>query len=168
MRKKLPLFLTSAALVVVDQITKVLVRAYIPLGAKYTLIPGLLGLTYVQNSGAAFSAFSNVTPLLALISLVMSILIAVAIVKNWLKHPFAQWTLAVILAGSVGNLIDRAFFGYVTDMVDTLFVRFAVYNFADICVTLGLVALMVYLIFFYEKCEGKKPSSNDGTADADR
>ena len=56
-----------------------------------------------------------------------------------------------------GNFIDRAFLGYVTDMVDTLFMTFAVYNFADICVVLGVIALAVYVIFFYEKYEGKKP-----------
>ena len=64
--------------------------------------------------------------------------------------------MAVVMAGAFGNFIDRAFIGYVTDMVDTLFMNFAVYNFADICVVLGILALAIYIIFFYEKCEGKK------------
>ena len=72
MRKKLPLFLAAAALVAVDQITKVLTRALIPLGERITLIPGVVGLTYVQNTGAAFSMFSQHTWILAFISLVMS------------------------------------------------------------------------------------------------
>ena len=156
MRKKLPLFLTAAALVVVDQITKVLTRAFIPLGEKLTLVPHVVGLTYVQNTGAAFSSFSGGTKLLALLSLVITVLISIAIAKDWLRHPFAQWSMAVVMAGAFGNFIDRAFIGYVTDMVDTLFMNFAVYNFADICVVLGILALAIYIIFFYEKCEGKK------------
>ena len=83
-------------------------------------------------------------------------LIGIAIAKDWLHHPFAQWSMAVVMAGAFGNFIDRAFIGYVTDMVDTLFMNFAVYNFADICVVLGILALAVYIIFFYEKCEGKR------------
>ena len=165
MRKKLPLFLTAAGLVVVDQVTKVLTRALIPLGEKVTLIPGLVGLTYIQNTGAAFSSFSGGTWLLALLSLVMTVLLGVAIAKNWLKHPFAQWCMAVIMAGAFGNFIDRAFIGYVTDMVDTLFMKFAVYNFADICVVLGVIALAIYILFFYEKLEGKKAPKTDADAD---
>ena len=124
MRKKLPLFLAAAALVAVDQIIKVLTRALIPLGERITLIPGVVGLTYVQNTGAAFSSFTGGARLLALLSLAMTVLLGVAIAKNWLKHPFAQWSMAVIMAGAFGNFIDRAFLGYVTDMVDTLFMTF--------------------------------------------
>ncbi len=162
MRKKLPLFLTAALLVVVDQITKLLTRAFIPLGEKITVIPHLVGLTYVQNTGAAFSSFSGGTLVLAAVSLILTVLIGIAICKNWLRHPFAQWSLAVILAGAFGNFIDRAFIGYVTDMVDTLFMNFAVYNFADICVVLGVIALAIYVIFFYEKYEGKKEGKYHG------
>ena len=165
MRKKLPLFLAAAALVAVDQIIKVLTRALIPLGERITLIPGVVGLTYVQNTGAAFSSFTGGARLLALLSLAMTVLLGVAIAKNWLKHPFAQWSMAVIMAGAFGNFIDRAFLGYVTDMVDTLFMTFAVYNFADICVVLGVIALAIYIIFFYEKYEGKKAPKTDADAD---
>ena len=166
MRKKLPLFLAAAALVAVDQIIKVLTRALIPLGERITLIPGVVGLTSVQNTGAAFSSFTGGARLLALLSLAMTVLLGVAIAKNWLKHPFAQWSMAVIMAGAFGNFIDRAFLGYVTDMVDTLFMTFAVYNFADICVVLGVIALAVYVIFFYEKYEGKKAPNTDAPADS--
>ena len=166
MRKKLPLFLAAAALGAVDQIIKVLTRALIPLGERITLIPGVVGLTYVQNTGAAFSSFTGGARLLALLSLAMTVLLGVAIAKNWLKHPFAQWSMAVIMAGAFGNFIDRAFLGYVTDMVDTLFMTFAVYNFADICVVLGVIALAVYVIFFYEKYEGKKAPNTDAPADS--
>ena len=85
MRKKLPLFLTAAALVVVDQITKVLTRAFIPLGETLTLVPHVVGLTYVQNTGAAFSSFSGGTKLLALLSLKASF--SVGSFKTCWKRP---------------------------------------------------------------------------------
>ena len=172
MSKKIPIFILAAALVVIDQIIKFLVRTLIPLGGKVTVIPGLFGLTFVQNTGAAFSIFSGGAALLAVFSLVMVVLMAVAICKNWLRHPAGQWILAVIMAGAFGNFIDRAFLGYVTDMIDTLFMNFAVYNFADICVVLGAIAMAVYIIFFYDKLEGKKAPKaekevQDAPADAD-
>ena len=142
--------------VAADQLTKALVVANIPLGGHVDFLPGFLDFTYLRNTGAAFSSFSGGTKLLALLSLVITVLIGIAIAKDWLRHPFAQWSMAVVMAGAFGNFIDRAFIGYVTDMVDTLFMNFAVYNFADICVVLGILALAIYIIFFYEKCEGKK------------
>ena len=168
MKKKMIMFLVAAILVVVDQITKILTRAFIPLGAKITVIPHLVGLTYIQNTGAAFSSFSGGTVLLSLISLVMSIVIIVVLCKNVFHHPFPQWCLTAILAGAVGNLIDRAFLGMVTDMIDTLFMNFAVYNFADICVTLGAIALAVYIVLFYDKCEGKQKKEAVDAADDHR
>ncbi len=171
MAKKIPLFLTAAALVLVDQITKLLTRNFIDLGEKITLIPGLFGLTYVQNTGAAFSSFSGGASILAVVSLVMTALIALAICRNWLRHRAGQWILAVIMAGAFGNFIDRAFLGFVTDMIDTLFMNFAVYNFADICVVLGSIAMAVYIVFFYDKLEGKtsngEKEGHNASADAD-
>lgn len=171
MRKKIPMFLVAAVLVVIDQVTKLLVRTHIGLHEKITVIPGVVGLTYIRNTGAAFSSFSGGASILAIVSLVMTALIAVAIWKNWLRHPAGQWILAVIMAGAFGNFIDRAFLGYVTDMIDTLFMNFAVYNFADICVVLGAIAMAVYIVFFYDKLEGRKAPEKehtDAAADADR
>lgn len=158
MRKKFPIFAAAALLILVDQITKLLTRTYIGLHQHVDVLPGIVDFTYVKNTGAAFSSFSSSTTLLALLSLVMSGLMIVAIWKNWLRHPAGQWILAVILAGALGNFIDRAFLGFVTDMIELLFIRFAVFNFADICVVLGSIAMAVYIIFFYDKLEGSAKS----------
>ena len=153
----------AAALVALDQVVKYLVRANIQAGQIIEVIPGLMGLTYVENTGAAFSMLSEHTWLLTLVSAVVSVLLATTLAKNTLRHPFGKLTLAVILAGAVGNLIDRALMGYVTDMFKTLFMDFAVFNVADICVVCGGIALAVYVLFFYDKLEKK-----DGTDPADR
>lgn len=145
--------------VVLDQIVKYLVRANIALGEVVGFIPHLLGLTYVRNTGAAFSILSAHTWLLTLVSAAASVAIAVAIWKNVFRHPVGKLILSVILAGAVGNLIDRALFGYVTDMFKTLFMNFAVFNVADICVVCGGIAMVVYVLFFYDKLEA--PDGND-------
>ena len=150
-------FLLAAALVAVDQVVKYLVRAGIPLHTAVDFLPGL-DLTYVQNTGAAFSLFSEHTWLLTLISLVMSVLLLMALVRGFFRHPFGRISLALLLAGAVGNLIDRAFQGYVVDMFHVLFMEFAVFNVADICVVAGGIAAAVYYMWGYERLEKGLPA----------
>ena len=149
----------AAVLVALDQLVKYLVVQNIPLGEHVPFLPYLLDLTYVENTGAAFSLFSDHTWILALISLVMSVLLAIAVWKPLFRHPFGRTALALLLAGAVGNLIDRALQGYVVDMFHVLFMEFAVFNVADICVVVGGCAAVVYYLFFYEKLEGRPKDS---------
>ena len=130
-------------LVAADQLVKILVRANIPLGASMPFLPGLVELTYVQNTGAAFSIFKDHTWLLTIISAVVAAAIAAALIKRVVAHPFGVITLSVVLAGAVGNLIDRALFGVVTDMFNLQFMHFAVFYVADICVVCGGIAFCV-------------------------
>ncbi|OUN22938.1 signal peptidase II [Flavonifractor sp. An82] len=141
-------FLLAAALVVVDQLVKFLVRANIPLGEGVPFIPHILQLTYYQNTGAAFSIFEQHTWVLTLISAVASVLLIVLLAKRTFNHPFAMVSLALVLAGAVGNLIDRLFLGYVTDMFQTLFMNFPIFNVADICIVCGGIAFCVYFLLF--------------------
>ena len=140
----------AALLVVLDQVVKFLVRTTMVLGDSMVLIPDVLGITYVQNTGAAFSSFPMV---LAGISLLVSLLLILAILLRWVRHPFGRFTLMLLLAGAVGNLIDRAVMGYVTDMVQVLFVKFAVFNLADVFVVTGAILLVLYVIFGWDRCE---------------
>ena len=137
------------ALVALDQLVKYLVVQNIPLGEYVPFLPHILDLTYVQNTGAAFSLFSEHTWLLTLVSLVMSVLLLAALVRGF----FGRISLALLLAGAVGNLIDRAFQGYVVDMFHVLFMEFAVFNVADICVVVGGIAAAVYYVWGYERLE---------------
>ena len=157
----------AAALVAVDQIVKYLVMTNIPSGGHVPLIPYLVELTYVTNTGAAFSIFSEHTWALALVSLVMSLVLALALWKNLFRHPFGKMALTLLLAGAVGNLIDRAFRGFVVDMFNVLFMRFAVFNVADICVVVGGIAAGVYYIFLMDKLEPREETPDDN-AEADR
>lgn len=154
------------ALVVLDQVVKFLVRANIPLGGDVPFLPHILQLTYVQNTGAAFSLLEEHTWILTIVSLVVSVLLVVLLVKKVFPRPFAMAALSMVLAGAVGNLIDRALLGYVTDMFETLFMRFAVFNVADICVVLGGIAFCVYFLFFYDKLEKGETPHGDSASDA--
>ena len=165
----MPYAILTLALVALDQLVKYLVLTYIPLGGHVPLIPHLVELTYVQNTGAAFSLFSQHTWLLTLTSLVMSLVLAAALWKNFFRHPLGKVTLALLLAGAVGNLIDRAFRGFVVDMFNLLFMNFAVFNVADICVVVGGIAAALYYLFLAGKLEpGGKDGGDHGTKDAHR
>lgn len=154
-------FVLAAALVVLDQLVKHLVSANIPMGGSVPFLPYIMDLTYVQNTGCAFSLLGEHTWLLTIVSAVMSVLLGVALAKGFFKHPLGKVTLSLLLAGAVGNLIDRAFYGYVIDMFRTLFMNFAVFNVADICVVVGGIAAAAYYLFLYDKLEGKANEQTD-------
>ena len=152
----MPYAILAAALVALDQLVKYLVLEHIPLGAHVPFIPHIVELTFVKNTGAAFSILSEHTWLLALVSLVMSGVLAAAIWKNFFHHPLGKLTLTLLLGGAVGNLIDRVFRGFVVDMFNVLFMNFAVFNVADICVVVGGIAAGVYYALLMDKLEGRK------------
>ena len=157
MTKKRGLFLAlfMAAVVGVDQWTKALVRANIPYGGQVPLIPGVVRLTYVRNTGAAFSMLSGARWFFLGLLAVFFLVVALLIKKKLLKKPAELWCLAAIGGGALGNAIDRAVFGEVTDMIEPLFINFAVFNVADIFITCGAIALAVYIIFFDREKKNK-------------
>lgn len=152
----MPYAVLALLLVLLDQGVKYLVLTRIPLGGHVPFLPHLLELTYVQNTGAAFSILESHTWLLALVSLVMSALLAWALFKPLFRHPLGRFFLALVLAGAVGNLIDRTFRGFVVDMFNVLFMNFAVFNVADICVVVGGIGLGVYYLLLADKLEPRE------------
>lgn len=154
----------AAILVVIDQVVKFLVRTHIPLGGHVPFLPYILELTYVQNTGAAFSILNQHTWLLTAASILVVAAMMALLWKKFFSHPLGVISAILIIAGGLGNLIDRIAFGYVTDMFNTLFMNFAVFNVADICITVGGVLLVIYVLFFYEKLKKKEgPKDVDGT-----
>ena len=151
-------------LVALDQLTKYLVRANIPLGGSVEFLPGIMDFTYVKNTGMAFSMLSEHTWLLAVLSAAVTVFLIALLVKKEVTHPFGTIPLACVIAGAIGNLIDRVFFGFVTDMFRTLFINFAVFNVADICVVVGGIVFCVYYIFGYDKYEKKGEKKHDDPA----
>ena len=151
--------LFAAAIVAADQVTKYLTVANIALYQDVPFIPNLLGLTYVQNTGAAFSSFEGQQWLFALIFAAFTLLILWEYKTKYMGfNKFERWCIVAVYAGGLGNMIDRVRMGYVVDMIETLFMDFPVFNVADCFITCGCIAMMVSLIFFNKEFwkDGKK------------
>ena len=139
----------AAGIVAADQFTKFLTVANIALYEDVPFIPGLLQLTYVQNTGAAFSSFEGQQWLFAVIFVVFTGMIFYEYYKKPMGFlPFERWCIAAIYGGGLGNMIDRVRMGYVVDMIETTFMDFPVFNVADCFITCGCILLMLHLVFF--------------------
>ncbi len=152
--KAVCLALIVAACVWADQNIKSLVVNSMQLGETQRFLPPLLQLTRVHNYGAAWSSFSGARWLLIALTAAGMCAIAWLLVKI-VRHPLGQWSLAIILGGGIGNLIDRVRLGYVVDMLDTMFMDFPVFNVADVFVVCGTVCALIYYLAFYSKSDEK-------------
>jgi len=140
-------FLIASAVVIVDQITKAVALANLRYGESYSIIKKIFHLTLVQNSGAAFGLFKNQATFFIIISIIAIIFIILSLSK---RQTGPYLSLALILGGAIGNLIDRIRFGYVVDFLD--FRVWPVFNVADSCISIGAFLLFLLLI------RGKKMS----------
>ena len=152
--------LFAAGAVALDQWTKALTVASIPLHSRVPFWDGLFHFTYLQNTGAAFSSFQGQQWLFALIFAVFTLLLVVELRKNSMGfRPLERWCIVAIWAGGLGNMIDRVRLGYVVDMIEVEFIRFPVFNVADCFITCGCVLLIAHLVLFnreFWKDEKKK------------
>lgn len=131
-----------------DRISKLL-SVRIP-DSGLPLISGIIGLRQARNTGIAFSLFSGSPWLLGFVSLAAIIIIAILIRGMTFPVP-AQVGLMLMLGGAVGNMADRFFTGYVPDMIEILFMRFAIFNVADICLCTGCALTILSLLFRKEE-----------------
>lgn len=143
----------AGVIVVLDQATKALVRAYVPVHSSFTVIPGFLDLTHVQNSGAAFGilnavSFPHKAGVIALVSTVALVSIAAFAVRLSPHQRLARIGLALILGGAAGNLIDRLAAGVVVDFVDVYWRQFHfwAFNVADSAITVGVIGMMLDML----------------------
>jgi signal peptidase II len=142
-----------AALVLVDQATKAIVVREIPLHATVDVVPGLLAITHVRNTGAAFGFLNSVDfPYKWLVVTVAAVVALAAIALYAVQFAgealMARTGLALVLGGAVGNLVDRARLGYVVDFVDLHYAgwHFWAFNVADSAITVGAAALILDII----------------------
>jgi len=150
------------AAIVVDQVTKHLV----PVGTHIEIIKGFFYITYCENRGAAFSILQDFRWGFVILTVVaVAVMIRVMVTH---KHVLARLSLSLLIGGAVGNLIDRLFRGYVIDFFDfyPFGFDFAIFNVADICITVGVGLLLVYILFFYKEPSAEKASA-EKKADSD-
>ena len=144
--RRLALFvLVAAAVVVLDQVSKLAARALLAPGEPVTLVPGVMDLSLIYNTGAAFSLGEGAGPLFVLVAAAMC---AAGVYVAWRRAdvPLSLLlVLACVVGGGIGNAIDRVALGAVTDFFKTTFMDFAIFNVADIFVTCGVpVALVLW------------------------
>lgn len=152
-----------ALLTVVDQIIKIFVeRDLKPVGEK-AFIDGFLGWQYVRNTGAAFGSFSDNTLLLTVFTAVFILAGIVALLSGKIKNKFYRVCAVMVIAGGLGNLIDRIFRGFVIDYIEVQFMNFAVFNFADILVTCGAFMIIGYTVYdIIKEQKQKKAGEKNG------
>ena len=148
-------FIIAFLIVLADQGVKYWVTASYGMGGHLDLIPGIFRITYVSNSGGAFSVLSDHTLILSIVSAVACLVLIILLITMKKASPLGRLSLAFILGGAIGNMIDRFLMGYVVDMFQPLFINFAVFNVADIFITVGAVMLVVYIIFFWRSDKKK-------------
>ncbi len=157
------MLLCAAAIVVADQLTKWLTVRHIPPGGIVPVWDGVIHLTYLRNSGMAFSLYEGGRWVFLLFTVVFLVLAVLAALKDWFPHPVVRVSLVLVTGGAVGNLIDRLFYGSVVDMIEVEFIRFAVFNVADIFLTVGAGLLLVWILFL----DRKKPKREEAGLDQD-
>lgn len=149
--------------IALDQWTKYLAAAFLrPIGYM-ELWPGVFRLYYTENTGAAFSMLQGQRWLLLALTGAALIVLVVYRVRKKRVHPLLNISLAMLLGGGVGNLIDRALRGVVIDFFDFTLINFAIFNVADIFVSVGAVLLAIYVLFIADK-EARRGDSHTGIA----
>lgn len=157
-----PWLLLAALLTVFDQWTKHVAAATWQ-SEPCVLIPDVLELTYTENDGAAWGIFSGHQTFLIVTTAVMFGVILWALVAGKWQHPVLQVGETLMLAGGIGNLIDRVWNDYVVDFIYVSAIDFAVFNVADCCVCCGAVLTIVYVLFLEKRDAREDRASADDT-----
>lgn len=162
----------AALLVGIDQLTKWLVVNYIKPQGTVNLISingkEWLNLTYQENTGAAFSILRDKQFFLIILTSIVILGVIILMLSKQVKNKAYLWSFSLIVAGGIGNLIDRICFGYVVDFIDVRIIKFAVFNFADICAVVGTISLMVfYIITEFKKSKAEKKVLKEDSEEAE-
>ena len=141
----------------IDQYTKRLAVIHLKDGKDFVLIKNILSFSYLENTGAAWGVLSGKITLFAAFTCILIVLIILIILRlermAGVKYRMLQLDMAGLLAGAVGNLADRLINGYVVDFIKIDFINFPVFNVADCYVTLSMIILIIFLLFFMKEDE---------------
>ncbi|MGN0459062.1 MAG: signal peptidase II [Eubacterium sp.] len=151
-----------ALIIIFDQITKYFASSKLSGGLVKGFIPGVVQFRYAENMGMAFSMLTGARWIFVVLTLVVCIAALYYMFSNRCKSLWLYWSLGVTVAGGIGNLIDRAFYGYVIDFIEPTFVDFAIFNIADCAVTCGAAVLIGYLVIDVIKDAKKEKGEKNG------
>lgn len=146
MKRKVSIFISILLLIILDQAVKGYVVKEIPLGGMRRFIPKVVSLTYLKNSGAAFSMLENQQWFFTIITLIAMGAAFVYLYRHIKGSIWLLLGLTLIISGGIGNFIDRVRQGFVVDMFHLDFMNFAIFNVADIYLTVGVGLLLIYIL----------------------
>ena len=141
-------YIVTALVALIDQLSKNYMEALLVPGRSIPIVGDFLYLTYVQNTGAAFSLFQSHNDLLIIVGAIVSLIVFYVHFRVSEQQKYIQFCLGLILGGSIGNIIDRVIRGYVVDFIDLKF--WPVFNLADAMINIGVVLLVLKILFTKE------------------
>ncbi|MCH3904374.1 MAG: signal peptidase II [Lactobacillus sp.] len=141
----------SLIVILADQGLKSLIVNHWALGQVKPALPGLFSLTYLRNNGAAWNIFPGRMVFFYIISAVAIAIVLYYLFKQSPRSVLFSVGLSLVLGGIIGNLIDRIRYHYVVDMIQLDFMNFNIFNIADSAITVGIILIFIYLIFFEDK-----------------
>lgn len=154
----------SLAAVVVDQVSKWLCAAYLKEVGSVNVIPGFLRFTYLENTGAAFGSFTDQRWIFMTFSTVAIVAVTAYLLVLAEQNRLLRWSLALIIGGGVGNMIDRVGLGYVIDFIDFHAIWQYIFNIADCCVCIGAGLMVLYSVLTL-RAEMKQAENKTNDAD---
>lgn len=149
--------IVAVLILILDQAVKYWTTVNIPLGETSPIIPGFIEFTNIHNTGAAYGILDGARWLFIVLTLAFVVAIIVMLSKNVIKGKFGRWTIVMVMAGGIGNCIDRISHVYVVDMFNFQFTEYPVFNVADMFISVCGVLFCLYIIFH----KNPKPKEND-------
>lgn len=140
-------YIIAMILIGLDQLSKYLTVQEIALGEVVPVIPNVLSLTYIRNSGAAWSILEDQMIFFYVITVVVVGALIYFLHTEGKKSPIASTGIALIMGGAIGNFIDRLHLKYVIDMIRLEFINFPIFNVADMALTIGVIILIGYIVY---------------------
>ncbi len=156
LKKKFFLFLDLlmiAGLIALDQYTKQWAKVYLKDKPAYNLINGILELNYLENQGAAFGMLPNQKVFFIFVAVVILCVVGYVLIKvpDHKKYTILHFLFSLIVAGSIGNMIDRVRYDYVVDFIYFVRINFPIFNVADVYATVSAIVLLFLLLFVYKE-----------------
>ncbi len=144
------------AMLGIDQLIKYYVDLFLKDSEPVLVIKNILQFNYLENDGAMMGFMSGKTGVMTVLAVICVVVMLVVVFSGMIKDRIDYWCVLFMIAGGLGNIIDRVFRGYVIDYIEVLFVDFYIFNFADCLITVASFALIFYQIYLIYKDSKKK------------
>lgn len=148
-------------MIVLDQAVKYWAFTVLQVQGSIPILENIFHLTYVENRGGAFSIFNNKVEIFIILTIIIIGVMVYALRAHQIHTKLGRWSTYFVIAGGIGNLIDRIFRGFVVDLFDFCFLDFPVFNIADIFICLGCFSFLFYFLFQHDRVSTSRHKQKD-------